>query len=49
MDEPFLDTTVLPFVLVDKKKQIRGFYDGTNPEDIERLIIDIKLLKNDSK
>ncbi|RXP61333.1 SCO family protein [Lutibacter sp. HS1-25] len=37
------------FVLVDKKKQIRGFYDGTNPEDIERLILDIKLLKNDSK
>jgi protein SCO1/2 len=37
------------FVLVDKKKQIRGFYDGTNLEDIERLILDIKILQNESK
>jgi protein SCO1/2 len=37
------------FVLVDKKKQIRGFYDGTDLNDINRLIEDIKLLKNDSK
>jgi protein SCO1/2 len=35
------------FILVDKKKQIRGFYDGTNNEDIERLIADIKLLKTE--
>ena len=32
------------FVLVDKKKQIRGYYDGTDAKDIDRLIIDIKLL-----
>jgi len=32
------------FILVDKKKQIRGFYDGTSSEDIQRLIDDIKLL-----
>ena len=25
------------FVLIDKKKQIRGFYDGTNKEEIDRL------------
>jgi len=37
------------FILVDKKKQIRGFYDGTSPEDIERLILDIRILKNESK
>ena len=37
------------FILVDKKKQIRGFYDGTNNEDIERLILDIRILKNESK
>jgi protein SCO1/2 len=36
------------FVLVDKKKQIRGFYDGTNSEDIARLIKDIKILKKES-
>jgi len=37
------------FVLVDKKKQIRGFYDGTDMEDISRLIEDIKLLQKESK
>ena len=34
------------FVLIDKKKQIRGFYDGTNMEEIDRLYKDIKILKN---
>ncbi len=33
------------FVLVDKEKRIRGFYDGTNPEEIEDLIEDISILK----
>lgn len=33
------------FILVDKKKHIRGFYDGTNPEEIDRLIEDIAILK----
>ncbi|TSE06982.1 MULTISPECIES: SCO family protein [Aquimarina] len=37
------------FVLVDKKKRIRGFYDGTNPEDIDKLIEDIAVLKNETK
>ena len=37
------------FILVDKKKQIRGFYDGTDLEDIDRLILDIKILQNESK
>jgi len=32
------------FVLIDKKNQIRGFYDGTNKTDITQLIEDIKLL-----
>lgn len=35
------------FVLVDKKRQIRGFYDGTNPEDIDRLLDDIETLKRE--
>lgn len=34
------------FVLVDKKKQIRGVYDGTLDEEIIRLINDIKVLTN---
>ena len=33
------------FMLIDKQRQIRGFYDGTNDEEIEQLISDIKILK----
>ena len=33
------------FILVDKKKQIRGIYDGTNEDDIKQIIEDIKTLK----
>jgi protein SCO1/2 len=33
------------FMLIDKKKQIRGFYDGTDPKAIEKLLDDIKVLK----
>lgn len=37
------------FVLVDTKKRIRGFYDGTNPKEIQQLISDIKLLLKSNK
>lgn len=33
------------FMLIDKRRQIRGFYDGTDSEEIERLLEDIKALK----
>jgi len=33
------------FALVDKERRIRKFYDGTDPEAIEELIEDVKLLK----
>ena len=33
------------FVLVDKKKRIRGFYDGTDSEAIQQLLEDIKILE----
>ena len=33
------------FMLIDKERQIRGFYDGTNDEEIQQLIYDIKILK----
>ena len=33
------------FMLIDKERQIRGFYDGTDMKEIERLIDDIKTLK----
>ncbi len=35
------------FMLIDKKRQIRGFYDGTKSEEIIRLLNDIKILKKE--
>lgn len=35
------------FMLIDKKRQIRGFYDGTNAEDIYKLLEDIEILKQE--
>lgn len=34
------------FVLIDKEKQIRGLYDGTNDQETERIIKDITKLIN---
>ncbi len=33
------------FLLIDKKKRIRGKYDGTKEEDVNRLLADIARLK----
>jgi protein SCO1/2 len=35
------------FMLIDKNRQIRGFYDGTNPDDIQKILKDIKILKQE--
>ena len=35
------------FVLIDTKKRVRGFYDGTNKEDMKRLIEDITFLASE--
>ncbi|MFD2942208.1 SCO family protein [Flavobacterium notoginsengisoli] len=35
------------FVLVDQKRRVRGFYDGTNKEDIKRLLEDIDFLSKE--
>ncbi|KIC01629.1 cytochrome C oxidase assembly protein [Flavobacterium sp. JRM] len=32
------------FILVDQKRRVRGFYDGTKKEDIQKLIEDINFL-----
>ena len=32
------------FVLVDKEKRIRGFYDGTSSSSVDQLITDIEIL-----
>lgn len=35
------------FILIDKKKRIRGFYDGTKMAAIEQLLYDIEILKKE--
>ena len=34
------------FILVDKNKQIRGGYDGTDDENIQQIVADIRILMN---
>ncbi|MBF7092785.1 SCO family protein [Flavobacterium sp. ALJ2] len=35
------------FILVDQKRRVRGFYDGTKKEDIQKLIEDINFLSTE--
>ena len=35
------------FVLVDKERRIRGYYDGTETKDMQKLKEDIVLLKEE--
>ena len=35
------------FVLVDKDRRIRGYYDGTEKEDMKKIMADIVLLKEE--
>lgn len=35
------------FVLVDKQKRIRGYYDGTSTEEVDKMIRDIKRLEEE--
>ncbi|WP_304142319.1 SCO family protein [Mesoflavibacter zeaxanthinifaciens] len=35
------------FMLIDKKRQIRGYYDGTKKDEIKRLLQDLKTLKKE--
>ncbi len=37
------------FVLVDKQKRIRGYYDGTDSESVEQLMEDLALLRKSYK
>jgi protein SCO1/2 len=37
------------FVLVDSQRRVRGFYDGTKKEEIQKLIADINWLLEDDK
>lgn len=44
-DQDFIHTE--QFILIDKKGQIRGFYDGTEKEEMQRIIDDIAILKQE--
>lgn len=35
------------FILVDKQKRIRGFYDGTSEAEVNKLLFDIEQLKKE--
>ena len=35
------------FVLIDKEKRIRGFYDGTSSKEVDQLIKDIRILQEE--
>jgi len=37
------------FILVDKEKRIRGFYDGTKEEEMNKLLEDLAILKTSYK
>lgn len=41
-DETFIHSEKL--ILVDKEGHIRGFYDGTDKKDVDRLILEIRVL-----
>lgn len=41
-DETFIHSEKL--VLVDKEGIVRGFYDGTDKEDVDRLVLEIRVL-----
>ena len=44
-DNDFIHTE--NFVLIDKNKRIRGMYDGTKKENMQKIIDDIQLLKSE--
>ena len=44
-DSDFIHTN--NFVLIDKEKKIRGFYDGTSYAEVDKLMDDIWLLQKE--
>jgi protein SCO1 len=47
IEEAFIHSEKL--VLVDKKGQIRGYYDGTDKKDVDRLVAEIRILLDNYK
>jgi len=51
-DDEFSDYDLIHtenFVLIDSKKRIRGYYDGTDEKAINELLEDIKILKQEEQ
>ena len=46
-DQDFIHTE--QFILVDQEGQIRGFYHGTEKEEMQRIIDDISILKRENE
>ncbi|MEJ7676627.1 MAG: SCO family protein [Segetibacter sp.] len=44
-DEDFIHSEQL--VLADQQRRVRGYYDGTNKQQVDQLIHDIKKLQNE--
>lgn len=44
IDETFIHSEKL--LLIDKEGYVRGIYDGTNKEDVDRLIVEISVLQD---
>ena len=47
IEDDFIHTQL--FVLVDKSRNLRGFYDGTSEAEVAKLITDIDLLKKEQE
>jgi protein SCO1/2 len=48
-NDPFEFIHSEKFILVDREKRIRGYYDGTSRKDIDRLIIEAQVLMTEYK
>jgi protein SCO1/2 len=46
-EEDFIHTQM--FVLVDRHKHIRGYYDGTDSMEVNKLIKDIKIVERENE
>lgn len=47
IEDDFIHTQY--FVLVDKERHLRGFYDGTSKEEVAKLLNDIDLLRKEQE
>jgi protein SCO1 len=46
---PYNDQAMDNFVLVDKERRIRGYYSGSDPVEVDRLITELRILLSNYK